>query len=263
MNSETLVIYNLKLGITRNMKIITILIKTFLLCYFAITTSIALAVTPLKPWFYTGGDTTPGGTVGVINLAGSLNYTANDFIHMAIEYSNSPAPLTFHWSTLTIDPFGNILPDPITGYDGNIAYVAMAFSPATWDAYSLSYNEFDQPCSDISNLNNWVAPSTNKCQLPRNSATGVSPNIAYSVIYLNTNGSSPLTPDVTKRRFLLMHETGHTFGMDHNVSACQAPPSTSFSVMAADSNPAVCNNVPVTLQPEDDTALTHLLTHKY
>lgn len=228
--------------------------KIFVFFTLIISISASFADIPLRSWQYTGGDQTPGGVVGVLNLA-DVSYTDDDFIHMAAQYGNSPAPLTFQWSSLTVDSSGNILPDPVTGYDGNIAYVSMDFSPATWDGYSLNFNEFDEPCSDISNLNNWESPSTEKCEPPRNPATGKSPNIAYSVIYLNTNGASPLTPDVNKRRFLLMHETGHTLGLGHS-TICNTAPDTSPSVMANDSNPNVCNGVPTTLQTEDNNALT-------
>jgi len=241
-------------------------IRGLIYCLFSSCTSTAFAVTPIKPWLYTGGNTIPGGNVGVLNLASALGYTDNDFIHMAIQYINSPMPVTFQWSNLFVDLWGVIHPDPVTGYDGNIAYIAMDFSPAEWDGFSLNFNEFDNPCSGVhfsSSLDLITALATNpavvvgtgSCQPPRNSLTGVSPNIAYAAIYLNINGASPLTPDIDKRRFLLMHETGHTFGLDHNSDACNSI-GPSNSVMSKDSNPTVCNGVPTTLQTDDNNALS-------
>jgi hypothetical protein len=67
---------------------------------------------------------------------------------MAVQYMNSPIPVTFQWSTLSIgvvsvDPVEGevlgIIPDPVTGYDGNIAYIAADFSGGTWDGYSFNF----------------------------------------------------------------------------------------------------------------------------
>lgn len=244
------------------------LTKVSLFLGLAINASTALAVTPLKDWRYTGNDTNDT-IVGGLDLTGSLGYTDNDFIHMAVQYMNSPIPVTFQWSTLSIgvvsvDPVEGdvlgIIPDPVTGYDGNIAYIAADFSPGIWDGYSYNFNEFGQPCVDITDLTDQDVSKNLRCKSPRNSATEVSPNIAFAVIFLNTNAGADTLNSVTKRRFLLMHETGHTFGLDHNRDVCDPntggnPIGPSNSIMAPDSDPLVCNGVPTTLQLDDIDAL--------
>ncbi len=129
-------------------------------------------------------------------------------------------------------------------------------------SFSHNFNEFGQPCVDIYDLTAQSVSKNLRCISPRNSAAGESPNIAFAVIYLNTNAGADTLNPVTKRRFLLMHETGHTFGLGHNFDVCDTRPGgggnpigPTNSIMAPDSDPLECNGVPTTLQLDDTNAL--------
>ena len=233
-----------------------IILKLLLSVLFVTYSPISTSKVSLNPWIYKGGDTATEMSMGVLNLT-NPEYEDDDFIHMALEYISSPiTPISFHWSTLELDDNGAVLPDPDTGFDANVAYVSADFSPATWDGVALPYNEFDQACYQIIDLTASNIRRTGKCKKPRSAAVGRSPNIAYAVIYLNTNGNSAMLPARDKRRHLLTHEMGHVFGMGHSNNCFKNTPST--SIMVYDSEPSICKDAPIILQQEDDQALESL-----